>query len=156
MRSLACAILVPAFALASGLGAQSLRSDANVNARIAERVGLEAPFAETLGVAATAIDPEQNRSCVLTADAGGNSVVTVVSTGFVQGEQITLNIFGVNAAYHDIVISKFKQNFRVSRGQLSTVTFMAKKAGIFPIICITHKPSHRADLAVFRKGSGPC
>ena len=73
-----------------------------------------------------------------------------------EGEEVTLNIFGVNAAYHDITIKAFQQNFRVSRGQLSTVTFMAKKAGIFPIICITHKPSHRADLAVFRKGSGPC
>ncbi len=73
-----------------------------------------------------------------------------------EGEQITLNIFGVNAAYHDITIAGFKQNFRVSRGQLSTVSFLAKKAGIYPIVCLTHKPSHRADLAVFRKGSGPC
>ncbi len=73
-----------------------------------------------------------------------------------QGEQVTLNIFGVNAAYHDIQIRAFNKNFRVSRGQLSTVTFAANKPGIFPIICITHPPAHRADLAVFRKGSGPC
>lgn len=73
-----------------------------------------------------------------------------------EGEEVTLNIFGVNAAYHDITIPAFGQNFRVSRGQLSTVTFLAKKYGIYPIICTTHKPSHRADLAVFRKGSGPC
>lgn len=73
-----------------------------------------------------------------------------------QGEQVTLNIFGVNAAYHDISIPAFGQNFRVSRGQLSTVSFAVNKPGIFSILCRTHQPSHRADLAVFRKGSGPC
>ncbi len=73
-----------------------------------------------------------------------------------QGDQVTLNVFGVNAAYHDVTIPAFKQNFRVNRGQLSTVSFLANKPGIFPIVCLTHKPSHRADLAVFRKGSGPC
>lgn len=73
-----------------------------------------------------------------------------------EGEQVTMNIFGVNAAYHDITMPEYKLNFRVSRGQLSTVSFLAKRAGIFPIVCLTHKPSHRADLAVFRKGSGPC
>ena len=73
-----------------------------------------------------------------------------------QGEQVTLNIFGVNSAYHDISIAAFNKNFRVNRGMLATTTFKASKPGIFPIICLTHQPSHRADLVVYRTGSGPC
>ena len=65
-----------------------------------------------------------------------------------QGEKVTLKIFGVNAAFHDVTIPNFKKAVRVSRGQLATVSFIAKKAGIFPIICLTHQPSHRADLLV--------
>ncbi len=65
-----------------------------------------------------------------------------------RGERVTLKIFGVNAAYHDITMPQFNRNFRVKRGQLSTVSFVAKKVGIFPIICLTHQPSHRADLLV--------
>ncbi len=70
-----------------------------------------------------------------------------------EGERVTLKIWGVNAAYHDIVMSNFNRNFRVSRGQLSTVRFVTKKAGIYPIICVTHMPSHRADLVVLPRPS---
>ncbi len=69
------------------------------------------------------------------------------------GERVTLKIFGVNAAYHDITMPNFNRNFRVSRGQLSTVRFVTKKAGIYPIICVTHMPSHRADLVVLPRPS---
>lgn len=65
-----------------------------------------------------------------------------------RGERVTLNVFGVNAAFHDITMPHFKRSFRVKRGQLSTVSFVAKRVGIFPIICLTHQPSHRADLVV--------
>lgn len=64
------------------------------------------------------------------------------------GEKVTLKIFGVNAAFHDITIPAFDKNFRVERGKLSTVSFVARKPGIYPIICLTHQPSHRADLLV--------
>lgn len=70
-----------------------------------------------------------------------------------ENERITLNIFGVNAAFHDITIPDFKTNFRVSRGKLSTVKFVVRKAGIYPITCITHQPSHRADLVVLERPS---
>ncbi len=70
-----------------------------------------------------------------------------------EGERVTLKIFGVNAAYHDIAIPNFNRNFRVSRGQLSTVRFVAKKAGIYPIICRTHKPSMHAVLVVLPRPS---
>lgn len=64
------------------------------------------------------------------------------------GERVTLNIFGVNASHHDINIPDFGKSFQVKRGMLSRVTFKVKKPGLYPIMCITHQPSHRADLLV--------
>lgn len=68
-----------------------------------------------------------------------------------EGERVTLKIFGVNAAKHDIVIPAFKQKFTVKRGAVSTVSFNVKKAGIYQIICLTHPPSHQADLVVLER-----
>lgn len=64
------------------------------------------------------------------------------------GERVVLNIFGVNSAFHDINIPDFRKSFRVKRGVLSRVAFKVKKPGLYPIICITHQPSHSADLLV--------
>jgi hypothetical protein len=64
------------------------------------------------------------------------------------GERVVLNIFGVNAAEHHINIPDFGKSFVVKRGMLARQTLNAKKPGIYPIICITHQPSHRADLVV--------
>jgi plastocyanin len=64
------------------------------------------------------------------------------------GERVVLNIFGVNSAHHDINIPAFGKSFRVKRGMLSRVSFTVKKPGLYPIMCITHQPSHRADLLV--------
>ena len=64
------------------------------------------------------------------------------------GERVVLNIFGVNSAHHDINIPNFGKSFRVKRGMLSRVTFKVRKPGLYPIMCITHQPSHRADLLV--------
>lgn len=68
------------------------------------------------------------------------------------GERIALNIFGVNAALHKITIPDFGKKFDVKRGMLSRQVLTTKKAGIYPIICLTHQPSHRADLVVFPCG----
>lgn len=65
-----------------------------------------------------------------------------------KGERVVLKIFGVNAKSHEITIPDFDKNFTVYRGQLATSVFKVKETGIFPIICITHKPSHTADLIV--------
>ncbi|MFO7571451.1 MAG: hypothetical protein R6W48_02475 [Gaiellaceae bacterium] len=64
------------------------------------------------------------------------------------GEKVVLNIFGVNSAFHDINIPDFGKSFRVKRGMMSRAAFTVKKPGLYPIICITHMPSHRADLLV--------
>ena len=68
------------------------------------------------------------------------------------GERVTLNIFGVNSAYHDINVPDFGKSFRVKRGTIARTTFTVKKPGLYPIICITHMPSHRADLLVMTCG----
>jgi len=65
-----------------------------------------------------------------------------------KGERVVLKIFGVNAKSHEIVIPDFDKSFTVYRGQLATSVFKANKTGIFPITCITHRPSHTADLVV--------
>jgi plastocyanin len=64
------------------------------------------------------------------------------------GERVTLNIFGVNAAEHHINVPDFGKSFVVKRGMLARTTFKVRKPGLYPIICITHQPSHRADLLV--------
>lgn len=64
------------------------------------------------------------------------------------GEKVVLNIFGVNAKEHQITIPDFGKSFLVKRGVLSRVAFKVKKPGLYPIICVTHQPSHRADLMV--------
>jgi len=65
-----------------------------------------------------------------------------------KGERVVLKIFGVNAKSHEITIPDFNKSFTVYRGQLATSVFKANETGIFPIICITHRPSHTADLIV--------
>lgn len=65
-----------------------------------------------------------------------------------KGERVVLKIFGVNAKEHHITIPDFDQDFTVFRGQLATSVFKVPKVGIFPIICITHQPAHRAELVV--------
>ena len=65
-----------------------------------------------------------------------------------KGERVVLKIFGVNAKLHQITIPDFNKNFTVYRGQLATSVFKVPETGIFPIICVTHMPAHRADLVV--------
>ena len=64
------------------------------------------------------------------------------------GDRVTLNMFGVNAKEHDIVIPAFKKQVLVKRGVLSKVTFDVNRPGIFNIICLTHPPAHQAQLVV--------
>jgi plastocyanin len=68
------------------------------------------------------------------------------------GERVVLNIFGVNASEHHINIPDFGRSFVVKRGMLARQTLNVRRPGIYPIICITHQPSHRADLVVLPCG----
>jgi plastocyanin len=67
------------------------------------------------------------------------------------GERVTLNMFGVNSKEHDIVLPEFGKRVVVKRGVLAKLTFNVDKPGIYKIICLTHPPSHQADLVVLPK-----
>lgn len=58
-----------------------------------------------------------------------------------QGEQVTLEIIGINGAEHVASLPPFVNSFTVQRGQITKVTFTASRAGMFPILCVTHQPS---------------
>ena len=65
-----------------------------------------------------------------------------------QGDDIELQIFGVNGANHPSKVEGYEKAFAVKRGELTTVSFKADKAGIFRIICDAHAPSMTGTLIV--------
>ena len=65
-----------------------------------------------------------------------------------QGDEVTLEILGVNGAEHPSEIDGYDVSFTVKRGQLTTVTFTADKAGVFEFRCLTHQPSMLGELIV--------
>ncbi len=67
------------------------------------------------------------------------------------GDEVTLQIVGVNGAQHDAEIEGHNQKFTVKRGQLSTVTFTAGQPGVYQIICRTHPPHMTGSLVVLPK-----
>ena len=69
-----------------------------------------------------------------------------------QGDEVTLEILGVNGAEHPGVIDGYDISFTVKRGQLTTVTFTADKAGVFEFRCGTHQPSMVGELIVLAGG----
>lgn len=65
-----------------------------------------------------------------------------------QGDEVTLEILGVNGAQHTSHIEGYDIDFTIRRGQLTTVTFVVDKAGTFRIVCDTHTPAMTAQLVV--------
>ena len=65
-----------------------------------------------------------------------------------QGDEVTLEIIGVNGAEHPAVIEGYDISFTVKRGELTTVTFVADKPGVFSLQCGTHLPSMVGELIV--------
>lgn len=65
-----------------------------------------------------------------------------------QGDQVELQIFGVNGAEHPGRIEGYDKTFSVRRGQLTTLAFTADRAGIFQLLCDLHNPSMTAALVV--------
>lgn len=65
-----------------------------------------------------------------------------------EGEQVTLEIIGINGAEHTSTLPPFVQSFTVKRGQITRVSFTASRAGVFPIICANHQPSMTGYLVV--------
>jgi plastocyanin len=69
-----------------------------------------------------------------------------------QGDEVTLEILGVNGKEHPTVIEGYDLEFTVKRGQLTTVTFTADKAGVFVFRCGAHPPSMVGELIVLPGG----
>ncbi len=65
-----------------------------------------------------------------------------------QGDEVTLEILGVNGTEHPTVIDGYDISFTVKRGQLTHVTFTADKPGVFPFRCGVHMPSMTGELIV--------
>lgn len=68
-----------------------------------------------------------------------------------QGDEVELQIFGVNGASHPGRIEGYEKTFAVKRGELTTLSFTADKAGVFRIICDIHGPSMTGTLVVLAR-----
>lgn len=72
--------------------------------------------------------------------------------GFVlanEGEEVTLEIIGINGAEHTSFIEGINvPAFTVRRGQITTVNFRAARAGFYRIVCSSHLPSMVGYLVV--------
>ena len=66
----------------------------------------------------------------------------------VQGDEVTLEILGINGTSHPTTLEGYDLSFEVERGKLTTVTFTADKAGIFRFVCSVHSPSMTGTLVV--------
>jgi plastocyanin len=64
------------------------------------------------------------------------------------GDDVTLEILGVNGSEHPTKIDGYDLSFIVKRGELTTVSFTADKAGVFPFRCGAHPPSMVGELIV--------
>lgn len=68
-----------------------------------------------------------------------------------QGDEVELQIWGVNGADHPGRIEGYEKTFNVKRGQLTTISFRADKAGLFRILCSLHNPSMTGTLVVLAR-----
>jgi plastocyanin len=55
-----------------------------------------------------------------------------------QGDQVTLKFIGVQGNLHPYEIKGLGVKGEIKKGRESTVTFVAQKKGMFPIICQIH------------------
>jgi heme/copper-type cytochrome/quinol oxidase subunit 2 len=69
-----------------------------------------------------------------------------------QGEVVTLEMIGVNGKQHTFEIEGYDLAGVVRRGYITRLTFTADTAGIFRLICATHKPSMQANIVVLPAG----
>lgn len=73
------------------------------------------------------------------------------SMSVVQGDQVTLRMFGVNGDEHTMFVqapdgSTVVESFTVNRGREVTTSFTADQAGHYKIFCTTHAPTMTADV----------
>ena len=66
-----------------------------------------------------------------------------------QGDEVTLNFFGINGKEHSIHIDKYiEHHFTIKRGELVSKNFVASESGIFKMHCQEHEPNMVGQLIV--------
>lgn len=69
-----------------------------------------------------------------------------------QGEDVTLEIVGINGAEHTGFIEGINiPAFTVKRGQITTVNFRATRPGFYRVVCSSHLPTMVGYLVVLPK-----
>ena len=68
-----------------------------------------------------------------------------------QGDTVTLEIAGINGKEHPFHLEGYDVSGNVKRGEITRVTFIADKAGIFKLVCEIHKPTMEADIVVLKR-----
>ncbi len=65
-----------------------------------------------------------------------------------EGDEITLEIVGINGAEHPTEIEGLDVSFTLRRGEVIRIEFTADRPGTYPIVCHTHAPSMRGEIVV--------
>ncbi|HEX7179799.1 MAG TPA: hypothetical protein VF220_08735 [Nitrososphaeraceae archaeon] len=69
-----------------------------------------------------------------------------------QGDKVTLHFIGVQGAHHVISVDGV-DNFKLLRGQIHTVSFVADKPGTISYICSVHPPNMVGQILVLPKAA---
>jgi len=65
-----------------------------------------------------------------------------------EGDDVTIDFVGINGHAHSVSIAGYAAPFALGRGTTRRVSFIANKAGVFPIDCMTHHGSMRGEIVV--------
>ena len=65
-----------------------------------------------------------------------------------EGDQVNLEIIGINGSRHDSSIEGHVSSFVVERGKLTSLSFVAGAPGVYKIICTVHQPAMTGELVV--------
>ena len=68
-----------------------------------------------------------------------------------EGDTVTLEIAGINGKEHPFHLEGYDVSGSVKRGEITRVTFIADKAGIFKLVCEIHRPTMEADIVVLKR-----
>ena len=68
-----------------------------------------------------------------------------------EGDQVNLEIIGINGSRHDSSIEGHVDSFVVERGKLTSLSFVAGTPGVYKIICTIHQPAMTGELVVLRR-----
>ena len=64
------------------------------------------------------------------------------------GDEVTLRFIGLNGSEHPTTIEGYDKSLTLKRGDVTDVSFVADKPGIFRIVCSKHQPTMNSELIV--------